>query len=150
MAFRTHHRGPGASPEFPANIFQVRLESTGTELQPRHEKKHFSRAARRGRLCVVASPDARGGSLSVQLDMVVYSAILEPGQHIIHELANGRTACVELVQGELSLGGEIILSAGDSTSVFGELAVSLTARVQSEILIVNLGGLLVLESDEPN
>src|SRR5690606_22299046 len=48
----------------PAHIFQIWLASPSQEvLQPRLEQRRFGRADRRGKLCLIASPDAREGSL---------------------------------------------------------------------------------------
>jgi redox-sensitive bicupin YhaK (pirin superfamily) len=63
------------------------------------EHRRFSVAERRGTLCVVASPDARRGSLLLHQDVLVYSALLDPGQHVVHELAPGRSAWLHVVRG---------------------------------------------------
>ena len=105
---------------------------------PGHEQKRFSAADRRGALCVVASPDARRGSLRVHQDALLYSAMLSPGKHVVHELGQGRCAWLHLVEGEVTL-GDVVLSTGDGAGVTAERAVSLTARVETEILLVDLG-----------
>jgi quercetin 2,3-dioxygenase len=46
-----------------AHVFQIRLCDSVPELQPGREQRRFSTAERRGVLCLVASPDARSGSL---------------------------------------------------------------------------------------
>lgn len=121
-----------------AHVFQVWLRSSGSPLQPLHAQKRFSAAERRGVLCVVASPDGRKGSLKIQQDAQVYSAMLDPGQHVVHELAEGRSAWLHLIQGEVTL-GEFILTAGDGAGITEERAVSLTAREPTEILLVDIG-----------
>ncbi len=121
-----------------AHVFQIWLRPSEAGLEPGHEQKRFSAAERRGGLCVVASPDARRGSLRVQQDALVYSAMLDPGQHVIHELSQGRSAWLHLVQGEVTL-GDTVLTTGDGAGVTGEPAVSLTAREETEILLVDIG-----------
>jgi quercetin 2,3-dioxygenase len=121
-----------------AQVFQMGLRSWRAGLDPGYEQKRFSAAERRDGLCVVASPDGRRGSLRLQQDALVYSAILDPGQHVVHELSPGRRAWLHLVQGEVVL-GEIVLTAGDGAGLTGERAVSLTAREETEILLLDLG-----------
>lgn len=121
-----------------AHVFQIWLRPSEAELEPSHEQKRFSAADRRGGLCVVASPDARRGSLRVHQDALVYSAMLHAGQHVIHELSQGRRAWLHLVQGEATL-GDTVLTTGDGAGVAAEPAVSLTAREETEILLVDLG-----------
>lgn len=102
-----------------------------------HEHRRFSAAERRGELCVVASPDARRGSLRLDLNAVLCSALLDRGQHVAHELVPGRGAWLHLVAGEVTL-GDTVLTAGDGAGVTGERAVSLTARAASEILLLDV------------
>jgi redox-sensitive bicupin YhaK (pirin superfamily) len=121
-----------------AHVFQIWLRATEGAVDRGHEQKRFSTADRRGELCVVASPDARRGSLRLNQDAVLYSAILEPGRHVVHELSQRRSAWLHILEGDATL-GDIVLSTGDGAGVTAERAVSLTARVQTEILLLDLG-----------
>jgi redox-sensitive bicupin YhaK (pirin superfamily) len=121
-----------------AHVFQLGLRPSRISSAPSHEQKRFSTAERRGALCLVAAPDARRGSLRVDADVLVYSAVLDLGQHVVHELREGRSAWLHLVRGEATLGG-LILTAGDGAGVSGERSVSLTARNDTELLLVDLG-----------
>ncbi len=126
-----------------AQFFQIWLYLVPDKLAPHklvpdEELKRFSTADRRGNLCLVASPDARRGSLRMHQDACLYSALLNPGQHLVHELALGRSAWLHLVQGEASC-GDVVLSAGDGMGVTAERAVSLTAGEETEILLLDLG-----------
>ena len=122
-----------------AHVFQIWLRPAEAGLEPRHEQKRFSAAERRGVLCVVASPDARRGSLRLQQDALIYSAMLDPGQHVVHELAPQRIAWLHIVSGEAGL-QRLVLAAGDGVGIATERAVSLTAREATEILLIDLGG----------
>jgi hypothetical protein len=121
-----------------AHLFQIWLRPSEAGLEPSHEQKRFCAAERRGVLCVVASPDGRRGSLRIHQDALMYSAMLDPGQHVVHELSQGRSAWLHLVQGEVTL-GDIVLRTGDGAGVTAERAVSLTAREETEILLLDLG-----------
>ena len=121
-----------------AHVFRIGLCPAEAGLEPSQEQKRFSAAERRGVLCVVASPDARRGSLRIHQDALMYSAMLDPGQHVVHELAQGRGAWLHLVQGEVTL-GDFVLTTGDGAGVTAERAVSLTAREDTEILLLDLG-----------
>jgi len=120
-----------------AQTFQIRLHAEATSAKPKQEQKRFSSADRRGVLCVVASPDARSGSLRVCQDVVMHSAMLDPGQHVVHELSQGRGAWLHLIQGEASL-GDLVLRTGDGVAVTADRAVSITAREVTEILLFDL------------
>lgn len=122
-----------------AHVFQIWLRPSEAGLEPGQEQKRFSAAERRGGLCVVASPDARKGSLRIHQDALMYSAMLNPGHHVVHELSQGRSAWLHLVQGEVTM-GNIVLTTGDGAGLTAERAVSVTAREETEILLLDLGG----------
>lgn len=134
----TRHRETNASRSNWAHVFQVRLRGAEVALDPGREQKRFSAAERRGGLCIVASPDARKGSLRLHQDARVYAALLEHGQHVVHELGSERAAWLHLVRGEIAL-GDVVLTDGDGAGFTTERAVALTAREDSEILMLDLG-----------
>jgi quercetin 2,3-dioxygenase len=121
-----------------AHAFMMWFSPSEAELEPSYEQKRFSAAERRGRLLVVASPDARRGSLRIHQDALTYSALLDRGQHVVHELQKGRSAWVHVIEGEVAV-GDLVLTTGDGVGVTAERAVSLTARQSTEILLFDLG-----------
>lgn len=120
------------------HFFQLWVRPSAIEVGPGREQRRFSSADRRGGLCLVASTDGRRGSLRIRQDALVYSAMLDRGQHVVHALLDRRGAWVHVVDGEVALDG-IVLATGDGAGVVADRAVSLTAREASEILLVDLG-----------
>lgn len=70
-------------------------------------------------------------------DAVVYSASLEPGQHLTHDLRAGRRAWLHVVSGEVTL-ADVVLSGGDGVGITSERSVSLTTTAGAEILLVDV------------
>jgi redox-sensitive bicupin YhaK (pirin superfamily) len=126
-----------ASPVEWAHVFQLWLRPAAPGLEAGHEQKRFSSAMRGGALCVVASPDGRRGSLRLHQDALLYSAVLEPGTHVVHELAAGRCAWLHVVKGALRCGTST-LGTGDGAGIRDERAVSLTAIEGTEVLLLDL------------
>jgi hypothetical protein len=122
-----------------AQVFQIWLRLPQGRFVSDERLKRFSVAERRGNLCLLASPDSRRGSLRMYQDACLYSALLNPGQHLVHELAPGRGAWLHLVQGKATCGGSI-LRTGDGVGITAERAVSLTAEEETEILLFDLSG----------
>ena len=120
-----------------ARFFQVWLRSRDAGVKPSHEQKRFSVAERRGDLCLVASSDARNGSLHLREDVLIYSALLEPGQHVVHDLQSGRGAWLHVVSGEVTL-HDSVLAKGDGAGISAERPVSFTARQETEVLFLDL------------
>jgi|GEM_PF-312564 len=133
-----HHGLRNASRTDWTHYFQIGLRPSSVELEPGYEQKRFTAAQRRGGLCVVASLDARRGSLLVHQDALIFSALLDPGQHVVRELSSGRSAWLHLVRGQVSL-GDTVLFTGDGAGLSDERVVSLTAAEESEILLVDQG-----------
>ncbi|HEY3499525.1 MAG TPA: pirin family protein [Polyangiaceae bacterium] len=120
-----------------AHVFQLRLSRTEADSEARYEQKRFSAAERRGAFRAVATPDARKGSLTTA-GALLYSAILSPGKHLVHELSTGQDAWLHVVIGAVTL-GSVVLRAGDGAGVENERSISLTAREAAEILLCDLG-----------
>jgi len=133
----TLHRAWNVARIETARVFQCFMTPDRSVLRTPAEKKRFSLAERRGVLRLLFSRDGREFSLRVRQDARVYSAILDPGHHLIHELVSGRGAWIHLVHGRIQL-SDHVLEAGDGASFFEEPAVSMTAREPSEILLFDL------------
>lgn len=121
-----------------AHVFQVWLQPAGAKTQMNQPQKRFSAAERRGVLCVIASPDARRDSLRIHQDVLVYSSLLDPGQHVVHPFLQGRSGWLHLVEGEMQLGDDV-LTTGDGAGIKAELSLSFTACEKTEILLLDIG-----------
>ncbi len=132
------HKETNASRINSACIFRISMHPSEAGLDCAHEQKRFTAAQRHNLLCVVASPDGRKGSLRILQDALVYSSVLDPGNHLIHELLPGRSVWLHVISGEATL-QDVILTQGDGAGVSAEPSVSLTALENTEILLVDLG-----------
>ncbi len=124
-----------------AHIFQSGF--TPSELFSKQDgvKKLFTHAERQGILKLIASPDGREGSLSIQQDVQMYSAYTHQGNHLIHGLEPGRIAWLQVVKGEIAMNG-LTLKTGDGAGLSNEISVSFTAQRSTEILLFDLTGFM--------
>jgi len=127
-----------ASTTSAARVFRVALRLPPTEQAASLVQRRFSSAERSGMLCTVASPDGRRGSLTTRQDVLVHSAVLLAGHHLVYPLAPARRAWVHVLRGAALL-GDVLLAAGDAAGLTDEIAVSLTAREESEVFVIELG-----------
>lgn len=132
------HKETNPSPTDRAHVFRISLRPAEAGLDSAHEQMRFPVALRHNLLCVIASRDGRKNSLKILQDALIYSSILDPGHHLMHELLPGRSAWLHVISGETAL-QEIILTQGDGVGVTIEPSVSVTAQESSEILLVDLG-----------
>jgi quercetin 2,3-dioxygenase len=119
------------------HAFHIWIRPLRNGADQSQQQKRFPAAERRGVLRVVASQDGRHDSLRVSQDARVYSALLDPGIHVVHELPPTRRAWLHVVRGELSM-GDLVLSRGDGAGVENERALSITAQAESEILLIDM------------
>jgi len=121
-----------------AHLFRISLQPSEVGLGCAHEQRRFPAAQRHNMLCVIASTDGRNGSLNIQQDALVYSSLLDPGHHLVHELLRGRRVWLHVIHGEAIL-QDIVLTQGDGVGVTFEPSVSLTALENTEVLFVDSG-----------
>lgn len=119
-----------------ARVFRVSVRASPDQGERPDEQRRFTRAQRRNVACVVASSDGRDGSLSLQADARIYSSVLDPGHHLVHELGPGRRGWLHIVTGEATVNGSI-LQPGDGADVTEDRALSVTGRRGAEILLVD-------------
>src|SRR6185295_20082710 len=86
-----------------AHVFQSGLARGAEPTDGADDQRRFTKAERAGVLRLVASSDGRDASLSIDPDIRMYSTILGPGNHLVHELAAGRRAWLHVVSGRIVL-----------------------------------------------
>jgi hypothetical protein len=106
-------------------------------LAPSYEQKHFSAEERQGKLRLVASPDARDGSVRIHQDVELYASLLRSGESVAHTLRPGRHAWLQLARGHCTLNGTQ-LEAGDGAAMSGEASLQLSGARDAEVLLFDL------------
>ena len=115
------HSEKNASTTEPLRLVQIWIEPSEEGLPPAYADRRFDPAGAHGALQVLASPDGRAGSLTINQDALLSRTILEPGQSVTLSVAHGRRLWAQVVAGSGSLGsGAIDLGDGVSTETPGE------------------------------
>jgi redox-sensitive bicupin YhaK (pirin superfamily) len=122
----THSEFNG-SRDAPVHFLQIWLLPDRPGHRPSYEQKLFPEAERKGKLRLVASPDAADGSLAIHQDARVYASVLGKGEAVRHALAPGRHAWVQVARGEATVNGKA-LSAGDGAAISDEREVAIEGR----------------------
>jgi len=125
------------SEEEGGRFLQLWILPERTGLEPGYEQRHFPAGERRGSLRLVVSPDGRDGSLTVHQDALLYAGLLDRGQSVVHKLAPGRGAWVQIVRGTIRL-GDRELDEGDGASVEGPAVLELGGVADAELLLFDL------------
>jgi redox-sensitive bicupin YhaK (pirin superfamily) len=133
---RNGHYHANASSTERAHCFQISLRRQAN-AEAIVQQRRFPVGDRRDALRIVASPDGRDGSLRIAADALIYSATLQLGQHVAHELSPTRGVWLHVVDGEIRL-GTLVLKTGDGSGVTNERVLSLTASAPTELLLIDL------------
>jgi len=106
-------------------------------ITPSYEEKRFDDDSKRGQWRLIASGDAREGSVLIHQDADVFVTRPEAGQTLRHDLAPGRRAYVHVVRGEVRVNGRK-LSSGDALKVERENLITLDEAREAEVLLFDL------------
>lgn len=116
----------------PVHFLQIWLLPERGGIAPGYEQKAFP--DRQDRLRLVASRDARDGSLTIHQDVDLYAAQLD-GTSVTHTFKPGRAGWVQVARGSVTVNG-VQLAAGDGAAIEGEDGVTLEG--QGEVLLFDL------------
>src|SRR4026209_1013628 len=131
------HSEANPSRDESAHLLQIWILPKTHGLEPGYEQKAFSADEKQGRLRLIASEDARDGSVTIHQDASVYASVLDKAQEVSHELAPGRHAWIQVARGAVSLNGEE-LEQGDGAAIREEQGIVLKGRGESEVLLFDL------------
>lgn len=131
------HSEFNASDADPVHFLQIWIVPAKTRLTPAYEQRTFPAAARRGQLLLIASGDGRHDSIRIHQDVDLYSTVLTPHEAVVHALAPGRHAWVQVARGAADLNGHA-LRAGDGASVVDEPDLAIAAAEDAEVLVFDL------------
>jgi redox-sensitive bicupin YhaK (pirin superfamily) len=131
------HSEFNASENEPVHLYQIWMFPDQNGYRPTYSQKNFSAAEKRGKLCLVVSPDGRDGSIEIRQDNELYATVLGPGESVKHQLKPERHAYVQVARGSVTLNGQA-LDAGDGAAISGEPTLELVGVNDSEVLVFDL------------
>ncbi|CAM2160984.1 pirin family protein [Paraburkholderia tropica] len=131
------HSEFNASKDEEAHLLQIWLLPTERGGAPGYEEKRFDDADKRGRLRLIASPDGRDGSVTVQADASIHAALIDGDERAEYAVPTGRRVYVQVARGALEVNGER-LNTGDAAMIEAETAVVLAKGEAAEVLLFDV------------
>jgi len=125
------------APEQTTHFLQIWIEPNQRGIPPSYEQKTFGEGDKRGKLRLVASPDAAEGSVKIHADARLYAGLFDGEEAAEVQLASGRKGYVHLVRGELEVNGRE-LKGGDAALLDDETTVRLRKGRGAEVLVFDL------------
>ena len=119
------------------HLLQIWIMPRERNLPPGYEQKAFTEDDRRGRWRLVASPDGRDGSVTIQQDARLYATIADANSTIEHSLDANRYGWAQVARGTVSI-NDVELKQGDGAALRNESLIKLTAHDDAEVLLFDL------------
>lgn len=121
------------------HFLQIWIEPNILEIAPSYEQKSIPVDQKRGRLCLLASPEGSGNAVKIHADAKMYGGLFNKDESFRLELDPKRKAYAHLVKGEINING-VLLHGGDALMIENETQLALTQGKDAEILIFDLIG----------
>src|SRR6202008_3471354 len=121
----------------PVHFYQIWILPNKRGIEPSYEQKSFPAQEKQGKLRLIASPDAKDGSVKINQDARLYVTLLKPGEEVSHDLGRDRHGWLQVAKG----GGEVngkFLTTGDGAAISNEAKVAFKAEEDSEVLFFDL------------
>jgi quercetin 2,3-dioxygenase len=119
------------------HFLQIWIEPNVLGIEPSYEQKTFRAGEKRGRLRLVASPEAEDGSVRIHADARVYAGLFDGDENAELAVDPQRKGYVHVVRGEVEVNGHKLV-AGDAAKLENEAAVRLSNGHGAEVLVFDL------------
>ena len=106
---------------------------------PGYEQKNFTTEQKRGKLCLVASPDGRAGSVSIHQDALLFAGLISGTESVNYTLGADRAAWVHVARGSVTINGTALV-AGDAAAIGGG-NIQMDQGQDAEVLLFDLSRL---------
>ncbi len=120
-----------------AHLLQIWIQPEKAGLPPSYEQKSFAEEDKRGKLRVIASRDAKDGSVKINQDAKLYVSLLKAGEEVAHELSQGRHGWLQVARGSVELNGNK-LGQGDGAAISDEKELKIKGTEDAEVLLFDL------------
>jgi len=133
------HSEYNASDTEPTHFLQIWIMPAEKSIAPSYQQFAYDPAEKRGRLRLMAGPDAQSGAARIHQDARMYASVLAAGETVTSPLAPGRHAWVQCVTGDAEVNG-LAITTGDGVAVSDEREVALRGAGASgaELLLFDL------------
>jgi quercetin 2,3-dioxygenase len=125
------------SNEKSAHFLQIWIQPNQMGIKPSYEERHFDVASKRGNLRLVASNDARDGSVKIHADAAIYAALVDGSESALLRLRQGRRAYVHVARGRVVVNG-VSLDAGDAAKFEAVTDLALAKGDNAEVIVFDL------------
>ena len=132
------HSEFNASTAQPVHLLQIWLIPNQQGLTPAYQQKVFAVESKRGRWCLLASPDQADGSLHIHQDARIFATLLDGTETLNYPLTTKRRIYLHIARGTITA-NEQTLTTGDALMFSDETLVVLENGNNAEVLLFDMG-----------
>ena len=119
------------------HLLQIWIEPNVLEIEPGYEQKTIPPSNKKGKLCLIASPEGKDGAVKIHADAKMYAGIFDGSQTETFNLDPKRKAYLHLIHGSLTVNGHKLLG-GDALLIENESYLEITNGINAEVLFFDL------------
>ena len=119
------------------HLYQIWILPEKKGLEPSYEQKSFPTEEKQGQLRLIASPDAKDGSVKINQDARLYVSLLKPGEEVRHTLGPKRHGWLQVAKGGVKVNRKE-LQQGDGAAISDEQSLIIEGAKESEVLLFDL------------
>ncbi len=119
------------------HFYQIWLLPEHKGIAPSYEQRAFDTAERLNQLQLVASREAKDGSLLIHQDANIYLADLQVGKELRFEISSGRHVWLQVLRGSVETGGHA-LDTSDAVAISDETELTVKASSDAELMLFDL------------
>ena len=125
------------SEDTPVHLLQIWIQPRERGITPSYAQKSYRREDKKGRLCLIASPEADNDTILLHQDVRMYASILSAEDTISYPLQANRIAYLHVATGEVTANHKT-LTAGDALILQDEALLTLTTGSEAEVLLFDM------------
>ncbi len=119
------------------HFLQIWIEPSARAIPPSYQERHFDDASKRGKLRLVASHDARDGSVKIHADASMYAGLFSGDESATLAIKNGRRVYVHVARGSVNVNG-VNYATGDAVKLTDVGQIVIDGGVDAEVLVFDL------------
>lgn len=131
------HSEYNPSARHPVHFLQIWIQPAVRGVVPGYEQKRYEPEQKKGRLCLIVSPDGAEGSVRIHQDARVYVTVLDGEDAVRLSLPGAHRAYVHVVRGTLTVNGQA-MREGDGMKVSEESELCLGEASDAEVLVFDM------------
>ena len=123
-------------------LLQIWILPDARGHEPRYDQRTLDPASCRNRLALAAGPFDSDAVVKIHQDARMYVARLADGARVSHDIAQGRSAYLQVARGAVLLSDGSTLSDGDAAEIQAENSLTITGASSardSEVILFDLG-----------